>query len=167
MKFIRLINLRIYDRHYDHFDVVWSNVARKISPLFTRCFELKSTRLGFRNKIDFIFQVKNEIFDKIKSDLGPKISSRPWPVNGGTAQENPKADAEDLLITGHEDGSVKFWACGSTAMSLLAAVKTGKFFISDDIDAPRDDDDEDEEEDEWPPFKKVGQFDPYRYFRHN
>ena len=36
-----------------------------------------------------------------------------------------------------------------------------RYFISDDIDAPREDDEEEEEEDEWPPFKKVGQFDPY------
>ena len=37
-----------------------------------------------------------------------------------------------------------------------------RYFISDDIDAPREDEDEEEEEeDEWPPFKKVGQFDPY------
>ena len=126
--------------------------------------------------VHFASQVKSEIFAKIRSDLGPKISSKPWPVNGGgeaggSAIEEEETPAEgsvsdeqlkDLLITGHEDGSVKFWGCGNTAMSLLATVKTAKLFISDDIDAPRDDDDE-EEEDEWPPFKKVGQFDPYRY----
>ena len=48
-------------------------------------------------------------------------------------------DAEDLLITGHEDGSVKFWACSSIAMSLLATIKTAKYFLCDDLDAPRDD----------------------------
>ena len=36
-----------------------------------------------------------------------------------------------------------------------------RYFISDDIDAPREEDEDEEEEDEWPPFKKVGQFDPY------
>ena len=124
--------------------------------------------------VHFASQVKSEIFAKIRSDLGPKISSKPWPVNGGGSavdQEVPEPEGEgsgeqpkDLLITGHEDGSVKFWGCGNTAMSLLATVKTAKLFISDDIDAPRDDEEEEEEEDEWPPFKKVGQFDPYRYF---
>ena len=44
---------------------------------------------------------------------------------------------------------------------MLTVIKTSKYFVSDDLDAPRDDEDEDEEEDEWPPFKKVGQFDPY------
>ena len=115
--------------------------------------------------VHFASQVKSEIFDKIRSDLGPKISSKPWPVDGGSVQQESEGGSggpKDLLITGHEDGSVKFWGCGNTAMSLLATVKTAKFFISDDVDAPRDDEEEEEEEDEWPPFKKVGQFDPYR-----
>ncbi len=90
-----------------------------------------------------------------------KMSSREWPINAGSA---PDAKAgQDVLVTGHEDGSVKFWACSQINLSLLASIKTSKYFISDDIDAPRDDEEdaEDEDEDEWPPFKKVGQFDPY------
>ena len=45
---------------------------------------------------------------------------------------------------------------------LILSPFCSRYFISDDIDAPREDEDEEEEEeDEWPPFKKVGQFDPY------
>ena len=104
--------------------------------------------------------VKQEIFDKIKSEQ-MKVSSKAWPVNGGQRGQDLKE--LQVLVTGHEDGSVKFWNCGDISMNLMATFKTSKYFISDDIDAPRDEDeDADEEEDEWPPFKKIGQFDPYR-----
>ena len=105
-------------------------------------------------------QVKKEIFDKIKGDTISKQTTKPWPVTGGQSPEATQGiirissqifgkiliffflilgDAEDLLITGHEDGSVKFWACSSIAMSLLATIKTAKYFLCDDLDAPRDD----------------------------
>ena len=70
----------------------------------------------------------------------------------------------DVLVTGHEDGSVKIWSCGAVSLSLLAAVRTNKFFVGDELDEPppeNEDEDEEEEEDEWPPFRKVGQYDPY------
>ena len=105
--------------------------------------------------------VKKEIFEKIKSEQ-MKVSSKSWPINGGK-NDQPQKEELEVLVTGHEDGSVKFWNCGDISMSLLAVFKTSKYFLSDDIDAPRDDDELDEDEDEWPPFKKIGQFDPYRY----
>merc|ERR1719376_197780 len=109
-----------------------------------------------------------------------KISSRPWPINGGrledkevnleAAAENDEAEAEneataasmaskDLLVTGHEDGSVKFWACSEVALTPLATVNTKQLFVGNDLDEPCAE--EDDEEDEWPPFKKVGHFDPF------
>merc|ERR550532_2872568 len=103
--------------------------------------------------------VKKEIFEKIKSEQ-MKVSSKSWPIDGGCHNDQKREELE-VLVTGHEDGSVKFWNCGDISMSLLAIFKTSKYFLSDDIDAPRDDDEVDEDEDEWPPFKKIGQFDPY------
>jgi lethal(2) giant larvae protein len=108
--------------------------------------------------INHVPNVSKTVYDKIKSDLGSKVTNREWPVDGGKATE--AKNNLDVLISGHEDGSVKFWSSSGVAMSLMAAVKTGKYFVSDDIDAPREDDD-DEEEDEWPPFKKIGSFDPF------
>jgi len=43
----------------------------------------------------------------------------------------------DILITGHEDGSAKFWSCSGVTLTPLAIVKTSKFFMGDDLDEPR------------------------------
>jgi len=112
--------------------------------------------------ITHIPNIKKVVFDKIKTaKTAQKITSNSWPINGGTCEDTASKDGLDVLVTGHEDGSVKFWNCSSIALSLMASIKTGRYFISDDIDAPREDEEDEEEEDEWPPFKKVGQFDPY------
>lgn len=62
----------------------------------------------------------------------------------------------DILITGHEDGSVRFWNAGTTVLSLMYVFKSDQFFTAEDeffaddvANSPA------EEEDEWPPFKKV------------
>ena len=59
----------------------------------------------------------------------------------------------------HEDGSVRFWDVSEVGMQLLYSLSTSKFFASDhegqDNGAPE------AEEEGWPPFKKVGNFDPY------
>ena len=88
-------------------------------------------------------------------------SSNPWPVTGGTVATNTSgAEVHHLLITGHEDGSVRFWGLTTTVMTPLATFRSSKFFKVDDFD---DDEDriEEEDEEEWPPFRKVGMFDPY------
>lgn len=64
-----------------------------------------------------------------------------------------KTEPHDLLLTGHEDGSVRFWAAGGVALRPLYKLTTSNFFHSDDIalDSTADDDDDNG----WPPFKKV------------
>merc|ERR1719300_999025 len=59
-----------------------------------------------------------------------------------------------------EDGSVKFWLSKNNLMTHLTSFETKQYFKSedDDDDFERDPDDDDEE---WPPFKKVGQYDPF------
>ena len=108
--------------------------------------------------LTYVPQVSTTIFDKISTEKGPKMSKNDWPIDGGEVPDQ-KNELKDLLVTGHEDGSVKFWDCTQTHLNLLNVIKTNQYFVSDDIDAPRED--ESEEEDEWPPFKKIGQFDPY------
>ena len=51
--------------------------------------------------------VKEEVFNKLKTNLA-KISPKAWPINGGELEENASKTLE-VMITGHEDGSVKFW----------------------------------------------------------
>ena len=68
-----------------------------------------------------------------------KISEKDWPVSGGEApnsSEESESGEKDLLITGHEDGSVKFWSCGGVALTCLATVKTKPYFVGDDLDEP-------------------------------
>lgn len=43
---------------------------------------------------------------------GVKNSERPWPLTGGVEREGASGHQE-MLITGHEDGSVKFWQASS------------------------------------------------------
>ena len=68
-----------------------------------------------------------------------KVSDQEWPVSGGEAQnscEESESGAKDVLITGHEDGSVKFWSCGGVALTCLATVKTKPYFVGDDLEEP-------------------------------
>lgn len=86
-------------------------------------------------------------------------NAQEWPINGGIIKKVGDADEvarKDLLITGHEDGSIRFWDSGSTVLSLIYTFKTNVIFLADDelLDGPVENNTEDEEE-EWPPFRKV------------
>ena len=62
-------------------------------------------------------------------------SDRVWPVNGGKVEEDKKKSRE-VLMTGHEDGSVKMWSCDGIDLSPLAVIKTSKYFVGDELDEP-------------------------------
>ncbi|CAG5134037.1 unnamed protein product [Candidula unifasciata] len=81
------------------------------------------------------------------------VSKRDWPINGGQSLSSPPA-TKDLLLTGHEDGTVRFWDASTTSLRLLYKLTTSSLFgIPDHVASV--------EEEEWPPFRKVGTFDPY------
>ncbi|VEN37133.1 unnamed protein product, partial [Callosobruchus maculatus] len=84
-----------------------------------------------------------------------------WPIDGGKllCQKGDAAPPKDLLLTGHEDGSVRFWDAGGITMTCLYKFATSQFFAGDDIEEVHPDPEDMEEE--WPPFRKVGIFDPY------
>ena len=87
-------------------------------------------------------------------------SDRKWPITGGEMKYNghiPEDDVEqrDLLLTGHEDGSVQFWDVTNISMPLIYKLKTSDYFQVEQ--APPDDMDEET----WPPFRKTGLYDPY------
>ena len=88
-------------------------------------------------------QINNELFCYViagqHEKTQNKVSDQDWPVSGGEAQnssEEPESGDKDILITGHEDGSVKFWSCGGVALTCLATVKTKPYFVGDDLDEP-------------------------------
>jgi len=86
-------------------------------------------------------------------------SDREWPIGTGTASTgSPPLDetqSRDLLLTGHEDGSVRFWDVTHMCMQLVYRLNTAEYFQTES--APP----EDPDEENWPPFRKVGTFDPY------
>uniref|UniRef100_A0A834R408 Lethal(2) giant larvae -like protein 1 n=1 Tax=Sarcoptes scabiei TaxID=52283 RepID=A0A834R408_SARSC len=116
-------------------------------------------------------EVSLEIYKKIvecsQRDFNHRFSSNEWPIDGGVSSvSNEHNDQHNLLITGHEDGTVRFWDASTIALRHLHTINTSKLFnLNDDDLALIDGDDHelsnDEDENEWPPFKKVGQFDPY------
>ncbi|KAH9400708.1 Lethal(2) giant larvae protein 1 [Tyrophagus putrescentiae] len=114
-----------------------------------------------------------------------KYSTNSWPITGGISKcphhhnqqqaasaASSEGSPKDLLITGHEDGTVRFWDASSTSLKHLYTLATARLFLSADDDFAMIDGDEggdeqlartheDDETDEWPPFRKVGNFDPY------
>jgi len=60
-------------------------------------------------------------------DARKGFSAGQWPVDGGCDGSETCAYSE-LVITGHADGSIRFWDSSSTCMQSLYKIKTAKFF---------------------------------------
>ncbi|CAL1538236.1 unnamed protein product [Lymnaea stagnalis] len=83
-------------------------------------------------------------------------SNREWPIKGGkNLTQSPVS--KDLLLTGHEDGTVRFWDASTSSLRLLYKLSTAPVFGIQDHTS----DSHSPEDEEWPPFRKVGTFDPY------
>ncbi|XP_051174479.1 lethal(2) giant larvae protein homolog 1 isoform X1 [Leptopilina boulardi] len=90
-------------------------------------------------------------------------SEKIWPIDGGVVLSKKVDETEEtmreLLLTGHEDGTVRFWDASNVALTSLYKYNSSLLFTGEHLDvleqAPEDD------EDEWPRFRKVGTFDPY------
>ncbi|XP_015219342.2 syntaxin-binding protein 5-like isoform X11 [Lepisosteus oculatus] len=54
-------------------------------------------------------------------------SNKEWPVNGGTWNLGTQTYPE-IIITGHADGSVKFWDASAITLQMLYKLKTSKVF---------------------------------------
>ncbi|OQR77060.1 protein lethal(2) giant larvae-like, partial [Tropilaelaps mercedesae] len=95
-------------------------------------------------------------------------STASWPITGGKLpekddkeQRNEKeteSDNCDLILTGHEDGSVRIYDATGVAMKLLACIRTSLVFNERCHEASRS---VDQDEDEFLQFTKVGSFDPF------
>uniref|UniRef100_A0A915BPQ5 Lethal giant larvae homologue 2 domain-containing protein n=1 Tax=Parascaris univalens TaxID=6257 RepID=A0A915BPQ5_PARUN len=120
------------------------------------------------------------------SDVQKKrsASKNPWPLTAGSNIQPPalcaanNAERRQLLITGHENGMVKIWCAGSVSLRYMLTIDSAKEFegsFTDDADSEEKDSkrdstgsaDEAESGDdlnaatEWPPFRKVGSYDPF------
>uniref|UniRef100_A0A671T072 Lethal(2) giant larvae protein homolog 1-like n=1 Tax=Sinocyclocheilus anshuiensis TaxID=1608454 RepID=A0A671T072_9TELE len=80
-----------------------------------------------------------------------------WPICGGkNLTLDPKQ--KELLLTGHEDGTVRFWDASGVSLKPLYKLSTANIFQTD---CDHNDSLTQAGEEEWPPFRKVGCFDPY------
>lgn len=111
--------------------------------------------------------VPEELWEAIvaagKAQTEHLYSDKTWPINGGNFSPGPinlnKPKGRELLLTGHEDGTVRFWNASDVSLTPLYKYNSSILFTGEHLDVleqPPEDD-----EDEWPPFKKVGIFDPY------
>ena len=55
------------------------------------------------------------------------FSTKEWPISGGDWSSATLSYAE-LIITGHADGSIKFWDVSSSGMHLVLKIRTSKLF---------------------------------------
>lgn len=108
--------------------------------------------------------VYNQILEAGKSETNVKYASIDWPVKGGISKYQSANETHDILLTGHEDGTVRFWDASTTSLKHLYTLSTSKIFNSNEDDIAlidSDDNDLNDCQNEWPPFRKVGNFDPY------
>ncbi|XP_056285013.1 LLGL scribble cell polarity complex component 2 isoform X2 [Pseudoliparis swirei] len=84
-------------------------------------------------------------------------SKKPWPITGGQNLA-PDPPQRDLLLTGHEDGTVRFWDASGVCLYPMYKLSTSGVFHTD---TDPNDNMNQGTEGEWPPFRKVGCFDPY------
>ncbi|XP_034940539.1 lethal(2) giant larvae protein homolog 1 isoform X2 [Chelonus insularis] len=111
--------------------------------------------------------ISNELWDSIvsagKSQTEHLYSNKEWPIDGGLLlcqkPTNENSKYKELFLTGHEDGTIRFWNASDVALTPLYKYNSSLIFTGEHLDVleqPQED-----EEDEWPPFRKVGTFDPY------
>ena len=124
----------------------------------------------------YVNGVSRKFYDSLKyygglSETNEAIafSENEWPVGGSAGSPlNQQARGKDLLLTGHEDGTIRFWDVTMMSMTLIYQLRTCDYFqtestpLDDDPDMSCDNNNNaNANEDNWPPFRKVGTFDPY------
>ncbi|KAH7732082.1 lethal giant larvae [Aphelenchoides avenae] len=113
-----------------------------------------------------------------------EYSTRGWPLsrncNETTAAKEAASDPlveRSILVTGHENGVFKVWDTSSGGFNLLISHETAREFEGYKEETPKPDmlrrqyssvssggtitSDEDDNDPNWPPFRKVGLYDPF------
>lgn len=63
------------------------------------------------------------------------FSCRAWPIDGGGLLCSKGAlPKRELLLTGHEDGTIKFWDAGGVTLTLIYKFSTAQFFSGEDLE---------------------------------
>ncbi|XP_034187166.1 syntaxin-binding protein tomosyn isoform X4 [Osmia lignaria lignaria] len=62
-----------------------------------------------------------------KSQKKTGFSERDWPISGGEWSSN-SSSYNEIILTGHADGSIKFWDASTGTLQVLYKLKTAKLF---------------------------------------
>ncbi|XP_012134712.1 syntaxin-binding protein tomosyn isoform X2 [Megachile rotundata] len=62
-----------------------------------------------------------------KSQKKTGFSERDWPISGGEWSSN-SSSYNEIILTGHADGSIKFWDASAGTLQVLYKLKTAKLF---------------------------------------
>ncbi|KAB7500068.1 Lethal(2) giant larvae-like protein 2 [Armadillidium nasatum] len=139
-------------------EIVFIDLATEGWPVFKNPY-LATLHSSAITCSSYISKVDTEIFEKIMAAGDSQkngYSDRGWTINGGTAPKLSPTQ-NDILLTGHEDGTVRFWDASGLCLKLLYKFSTASLFVSDDLGGDLGNDDDED----WPPFRKTGLFDPY------
>lgn len=107
-----------------------------------------------------ISNVPDKLWEKLISvgeQQNPQQSTLEWPINGGKSLATEPTQ-KSVLLTGHEDGTVRFWDASGVTLRPIYRLNTSSIFH---LECDHNDSLTQASEEEWPPFRKVGCFDPY------
>lgn len=75
-----------------------------------------------------------QLKDAGKAQTSHLYSNRTWPINGGKLLCGKSiGPRRELLLTGHEDGTVRFWDAGSTTLTPIYKFSTSVLFTGEEI----------------------------------
>lgn len=77
--------------------------------------------------------VQEELWENIKEagkiQTNHLYSHKEWPINGGSLLCSKGEEVlRELLLTGHEDGTIRFWDAGSVSLTPLYKFNTATFY---------------------------------------
>eukprot|EP00731_Ephydatia_muelleri_P029308 Em0020g952a len=109
--------------------------------------------------VDVYTDVTKEIWQtvcqlgKIQQDVLYRASSKVWPIDGGSLMF-PAKENHTLLLSGHENGSVKFWDITDVSTKLIYSLECAHFFKTADSELGQSEDQQASQ------FRQVGFWDP-------
>uniref|UniRef100_A0A1I7RY64 WD_REPEATS_REGION domain-containing protein n=1 Tax=Bursaphelenchus xylophilus TaxID=6326 RepID=A0A1I7RY64_BURXY len=97
------------------------------SPYSTDIHESPVTLLKYVSDCPLDLTAALTLVGRHQRKQGARLSDKPWPINGGVGRDCATGH-EEIVITGHEDGSLKFWQASGEHLQILYKLKTGRHF---------------------------------------
>ncbi|CAJ0566594.1 unnamed protein product, partial [Mesorhabditis spiculigera] len=149
--------------------VVLSVGGKEWRPIPLRClFPLHASAV---TTMTHVADIEEEVWDRLhKHSPHKRATISNWPLSYAQQMAQRTSEhKEQLLLTGHANGNVNLWTAGEASMQLLYCIETAtevagcserkESFTRKSLES-----DSEESEchltDEWPPFRKVGDYDP-------